>query len=77
MVRPFNMNLSRSVDEKRYQKLRSDAEATVLSNAEVISCTCITAGSAKVAKLTFQAILVRKLAKTQVDRLRILWFSAV
>ena len=55
----MHVSISLPADEKLYRRLLSEAEAAVLSAAEVVCCTCVTAGSRRVARLApFSAVLV-------------------
>ena len=45
-------------DEKRYINLKRKLERTILESADVISCTCISAGDPRLARLKLQSVLI-------------------
>jgi regulator of nonsense transcripts 1 len=45
-------------DEKKWRKLTRDAEREILSNADVICCTCVGAGDPRLSKLKFRTVLI-------------------
>lgn len=45
-------------DEKRFKALRSKAERDILSNADVICCTCVGAGDPRLTGFVFKSVLV-------------------
>ncbi|XP_029498168.1 regulator of nonsense transcripts 1-like [Oncorhynchus nerka] len=47
-----------SSDEKRYRALKRTAERELLTNADVICCTCVGAGDPRLAKMQFRSILI-------------------
>lgn len=47
-----------SADEKRYRILKRECERQLLEAADVICCTCVGAGDARLARLRFQSILI-------------------
>lgn len=47
-----------SGDEKRYRMLKKSVERELLEAADVICCTCIGAGDARLAKIKFSSILI-------------------
>ncbi|KAH0011210.1 hypothetical protein KCU78_g10102, partial [Aureobasidium melanogenum] len=47
-----------SQDEKKYKQLVRNAEREILSNADVICCTCVGAGDPRLAKLKFRTVLI-------------------
>nr|POF11623.1 regulator of nonsense transcripts 1 like [Quercus suber] len=47
-----------SQDEKKYKTLTRAAEREILSNADVICCTCVGAGDPRLAKLKFRTVLI-------------------
>ncbi|GAB7340471.1 hypothetical protein MBLNU457_6897t1 [Dothideomycetes sp. NU457] len=47
-----------SQDEKKYKSLVRNAEREILSNADVICCTCVGAGDPRLAKLKFRTVLI-------------------
>ena len=47
-----------SSDENRFRMLRKQAEREHLDMADVVSCTCIGAGDARLAKIKFSSILI-------------------
>ncbi|XP_037937832.1 regulator of nonsense transcripts 1 homolog isoform X1 [Teleopsis dalmanni] len=47
-----------SADEKRYRSLKRGAENQLLEAADVICCTCVGAGDARLARIKFSSILI-------------------
>lgn len=47
-----------SSDEKRFKTLRRQCERELLQNADVICCTCVGAGDARLAGMQFRHILI-------------------
>lgn len=47
-----------SKDDQRYRKLREQAEMAILKNADVICCTCVGAGDARLAHFRFRHVLI-------------------
>lgn len=47
-----------SQDEKKFKSLTRAAEREILSNAEVVCCTCVGAGDPRLAKLKFRSVLI-------------------
>jgi len=47
-----------SQDEKQFKALTRAAEREILSNADVICCTCVGAGDPRLAKLKFRTVLI-------------------
>lgn len=47
-----------SSDEKRYKALKRKAEHDILSNADVICCTCTGAGDPRLSRFSFRCVLV-------------------
>ncbi|KAJ9632060.1 ATP-dependent RNA helicase [Taxawa tesnikishii (nom. ined.)] len=47
-----------SQDEKKFKQLVRNAEREILSNADVICCTCVGAGDPRLAKLKFRTVLI-------------------
>ncbi|KAK0938307.1 ATP-dependent RNA helicase, partial [Friedmanniomyces endolithicus] len=47
-----------SQDEKKFKALTRAAEREILSNADVICCTCVGAGDPRLAKLKFRTVLI-------------------
>ncbi|KAK9479226.1 P-loop containing nucleoside triphosphate hydrolase protein [Lipomyces japonicus] len=47
-----------SQDERKFKKLTRSAEQEILSNADVICCTCVGAGDPRLAKLKFRTVLI-------------------
>ncbi|EEH39397.2 ATP-dependent helicase NAM7 [Paracoccidioides lutzii Pb01] len=47
-----------SQDEKKYKQLVRAAEKEILSNADVICCTCVGAGDPRLAKFKFRTVLI-------------------
>ncbi|KAI5239264.1 upf1 regulator of nonsense transcripts [Aureobasidium subglaciale] len=47
-----------SQDEKKYKQLVRNAEREILTNADVICCTCVGAGDPRLAKLKFRTVLI-------------------
>ena len=48
-----------ATDEKKYRNLKIDAEDEILQSADVICCTCITAGAFKISgKIAFSSLLI-------------------
>jgi regulator of nonsense transcripts 1 len=45
-------------DEKRYEKLKRLAESDILGCADVICCTCVTAGDKRLSKIKFKSVLI-------------------
>ncbi|KAI8376540.1 RNA helicase-domain-containing protein [Radiomyces spectabilis] len=45
-------------DERKYEKLKRESEREILSNADVICCTCVGAGDPRVAVLNFRTVLM-------------------
>ncbi|KAA3678342.1 regulator of nonsense transcripts 1 [Paragonimus westermani] len=45
-------------DEKRYRTLKSDVERELLLAADVVCCTCITAGDTRLERLSFHSVLI-------------------
>ncbi|GAB7365669.1 hypothetical protein MBLNU230_g7010t1 [Neophaeotheca triangularis] len=45
-------------DEKKFKTLTRAAEREILSNADVICCTCVGAGDPRLAKLKFRTVLI-------------------
>lgn len=45
-------------DQKRFRKLSRSAEAAILSNADVICCTCAGSGDPRLAKFRFNQVLI-------------------
>jgi len=47
-----------SQDEKKFKTLTRAAEREILSNADVICCTCVGAGDPRLAKMKFRTVLI-------------------
>lgn len=47
-----------SQDEKKFKQLTKAAEREILSNADVVCCTCVGAGDPRLAKLKFRNVLI-------------------
>lgn len=47
-----------SQDEKKFKQLTRSAEREILSNADVICCTCVGAGDPRLSKLKFRTVLI-------------------
>ncbi|KAH8195321.1 hypothetical protein TruAng_010514 [Truncatella angustata] len=47
-----------SNDEKKYKQLTRAAEREILSNADVVCCTCVGAGDPRLAKMKFRNVLI-------------------
>jgi len=47
-----------SADEKKYKSLTRAAEREILTNADVICCTCVGAGDPRLAKFKFRTVLI-------------------
>jgi len=47
-----------SQDEKKYKQLTRAAERDILSNADVVCCTCVGAGDPRLAKMKFRNVLI-------------------
>ncbi|RAL64048.1 hypothetical protein DID88_003236 [Monilinia fructigena] len=47
-----------SQDEKKFKALTRAAEREILSNADVICCTCVGAGDPRLAKMKFRTVLI-------------------
>jgi regulator of nonsense transcripts 1 len=47
-----------SQDEKKFKQLTRSAEKEILSNADVICCTCVGAGDPRLAKFKFRTVLI-------------------
>ena len=47
-----------SQDEKKFKQLTRTAEREILTNADVICCTCVGAGDPRLAKLKFRTVLI-------------------
>lgn len=47
-----------SQDEKKFKQLTRSAEKEILSNADVICCTCVGAGDPRLAKSKFRTVLI-------------------
>ncbi len=47
-----------SQDEKKFKQLTRNAEREILSNADVICCTCVGAGDPRLAKFKFRTVLI-------------------
>lgn len=47
-----------SSDERKYKALTRAAEREILSNADVICCTCVGCGDPRLAKLKFRTVLI-------------------
>ncbi|KAJ5901961.1 hypothetical protein N7495_002489 [Penicillium taxi] len=47
-----------SQDEKRLKQLTRNAEREIISNADVICCTCVGAGDPRLSKLKFRTVLI-------------------
>ena len=47
-----------AADEKRYRTLARACELELLSNADVVCCTCVGAGDPRLAKMRFRYVLV-------------------
>jgi regulator of nonsense transcripts 1 len=47
-----------SQDEKKFKQLTRGAEREILSNADVICCTCVGAGDPRLAKFKFRTVLI-------------------
>ncbi|KAG0018355.1 ATP-dependent helicase NAM7 [Entomortierella chlamydospora] len=47
-----------SSDEKKYKSLKKQCEREILSNADVILCTCVGAGDPRLSKLKFRTVLI-------------------
>ena len=47
-----------SQDEKKFKQLTRAAEREILSNADVICCTCVGAGDPRLAKMKFRTVLI-------------------
>lgn len=48
----------KSHDEKKFKQLTKAAERDVLSNADVVCCTCVGAGDPRLAKMQFRSVLI-------------------
>ena len=46
------------IDEKRYSSLKRQVERELLTSADVICCTCVSAGDPRLAKFRFKMILI-------------------
>ena len=47
-----------SSDEKRYTALKRQLEEELLVGADVICCTCVSAGDPRLAKFSFKMVLI-------------------
>lgn len=47
-----------SQDEKRYKQLTKAAEREILTNADVVCCTCVGAGDPRLSKMQFRNVLI-------------------
>ncbi|KAF9428708.1 ATP-dependent helicase NAM7 [Podila epigama] len=47
-----------SSDEKKYKALKKQCEREILTNADVILCTCVGAGDPRLSKLKFRTVLI-------------------
>ncbi|KAF9316594.1 ATP-dependent helicase NAM7 [Podila horticola] len=47
-----------SSDEKKYKSLKKQCEREILTNADVILCTCVGAGDPRLSKLKFRTVLI-------------------
>ena len=47
-----------SQDEKKYKQLTRNAEREILTNADVICCTCVGAGDPRLARFKFRTVLI-------------------
>jgi regulator of nonsense transcripts 1 len=47
-----------SQDEKKFKQLTRNAEREILTNADVICCTCVGAGDPRLAKFKFRTVLI-------------------
>src|SRR3978361_1713790 len=47
-----------SQDEKKFKQLTRAAEREILTNADVICCTCVGAGDPRLAKFKFRTVLI-------------------
>jgi regulator of nonsense transcripts 1 len=47
-----------SQDEKKFKQLTRQAERDILSNADVVCCTCVGAGDPRLSKMTFRNVLI-------------------
>ena len=45
-------------DEKRYSSLKRQLEKELLKSADVICCTCVSAGDPRLAKFRFRMVLI-------------------
>lgn len=48
----------KSHDEKKFKQLTKAAERDILSNADVVCCTCVGAGDPRLAKMQFRSVLI-------------------
>ncbi len=46
------------IDEKRYSSLKRQVERELLTSADVICCTCVSAGDPRLAKFRFKMVLI-------------------
>ena len=46
------------IDEKRYSSLKRQLERELLTSADVICCTCVSAGDPRLAKFRFRMVLI-------------------
>ena len=47
-----------SADEKRYSSLKRQLERELLNSADIICCTCVSAGDPRLAKFKFRMVLI-------------------
>ena len=64
-----------SADEKRYTSLKRQLERELLNNADVICCTCVSAGDPRLAKFSFKMVLIDE--STQVRYIFISFIHAI
>ena len=58
-------------DEKRFSSLKKQCERELLTNADVICCTCVSAGDPRLARFKFKMVLIDE--STQVMVLVVVW----
>lgn len=46
------------IDEKRFSSLKRQVEKELLTSADVICCTCVSAGDPRLAKFRFKMVLI-------------------
>lgn len=58
-----------NIDEKRFITIKRQCERELLNNADVICCTCVSAGDPRLARFKFKIVLIDE--STQVNNINL------